>query len=177
MIKNSIILLFILFFGTNVLLAQDGIMKSKNIEISFNKIAYKDSLLSIELYQNGIFESRWGRYTADYSFDSLKNSYTLRYLYQGIGGGRTDNLLNCPELFVKANFLNKDNREYFQLIPLVLSICGSSEIREIKVLNIDLNDLIEQTDKMILISENNTYQIVTKEDFKMGKLVKIEGSL
>lgn len=171
--KYNILFLLVFLLVVNVLTAQDAIGKFKDIEISFNKIAYKDKLLSIELYQNGIFESKRG-FTTNHNFDSLKNSYTLKYLYQGIGGGRVDNRMKCPELFVKLNFLNNNNREYFQLIPIVLSICESSQIWEIKVLNIDLNKLIEQTDKMILISENNTCQIVAKQGFKIDKLVKIE---
>ncbi|WP_296312073.1 hypothetical protein [Winogradskyella sp. UBA3174] len=175
--KNKyIILLIFLFTGTKVSFAQDGVFKSKKIEISFTEINQKDSLLSIEFYQNGIFstnESGTMGYRSNSNYDSLTNIYTLRYSYTGIGGG-SDNRLGCPLLFVKLNFITEDIKEYFQLIPIVLQICGTSQLHEIKVLDIDLNGLIEQADKMILVNENNTYQVVANKELKMGKLVKIE---
>ena len=174
--KKHTILLVILLIGTKISFAQDGVFKFKKIEISFTEINQKDSLLSVELYQNGIFSTnvsgRMG-YHSNSNYDSLSNIYTLGYSYSGIGGG-SDNRLGCPLLLVKLNFITENDKEYFQLIPIVLEICGTSQLYEIKVLDIDLNGLIEQTDKMIVVSKNNTYQVVTKKEFKMGKLVKIE---
>jgi len=175
--RNYIIILLILFIGTKASFAQDGVFKFKKIEISFTEINQKDSLLSIELYQKGIFstnESEKKGFRSYTNYDSLTDVYTLRYSYSGIGGGGSDNRLGCPLLFVKLNFITENNKEYFQLIPIVLEICGTSQLHEIKVLDIDLNGLIEQTDKMILVSENNTYQVVAKEELKIDKLVKIE---
>jgi len=175
--KNIRCLLVIIFtLVMSVLLAQDGVSMFKKVEISFSEIYQNDSLISLELYQNGIFssdESGIMGHHSSFNYDSLTMVYTLSYSFTGIGGG-SDNRLVCPVLFVKLSFINKDSIRYFQLIPIVLSICGSSQIWEISILNIDLNELLDQNDRMILVSENNTYNIVAKEDIKLDKLVKIE---
>ena len=81
-------------------------------------------------------------YRSNSKYNSLTNIYTLRYSYTGIGGG-TDNRLGCPPLFVQLNFITEDKKEYFQLIPIVIEICGTAQSHEIKVLDIDLNGLIK----------------------------------
>lgn len=176
--KNSyIILTALLLMGAKMSFAQDGVFKFKTVEISFSEVESKDNLINIELYQNGVFitsdkEKNMGsRSMAKY--DSLTGVYTLSYSYSGIGGG-SDNRLGCPTLFVKLNFITKNKQQYFQLIPISLKICGTSQLTEIKVLNINLNTLIKETDKMIEVNENNVYEIVEKEEVSYDKLVKIE---
>jgi hypothetical protein len=175
--KNYIIILVILFLGIEVSFAQDGILKFKKVEISFAEVESKDSLINIGLYQNGVFiTTDNGGNTGLRSmtkYDSLTGIYTLSYSYTGIGGG-SDNRLGCPTLFVKLDFLTKDKHRYFQLIPIVLPICGKTQLTDIKVLDINLNDLIGQTNKMIEVSENNTYQTVEKERVTLDELVKVE---
>ena len=53
-------------------------------------------------------------------------------------------------------------------------ICAESQIHEITVLNIDLNQMIPLKDKMILIRENEKYEIVNSDNLTNGKLYKIE---
>ena len=176
--KNiNIILVVILLMGAKMSFAQDGVFKFKKVEISFAKVESKDSLINIELYQNDVFltsdkEKNMGsRSMAKY--DSLSGVYTLSYSYSGIGGG-SDNRLGCPTLFVKLDFITKNKQQYFKLIPISLKICGTSQLTEIKVLDINLNTLINETDKMIEVSENNVYEIVEKAEITHDKLVKIE---
>jgi len=165
-----------LLLATKLTVAQDGVFKFKSVEISFTEINQNDSLLSLELYQNGIYltnkSAKMGK-KSNSNYDSLTNVYTLTYSYSGIGGG-SDNRLRCPELFVKLSFNTKDNKKYFQLIPIVLSVCENSQASKIKALNINLNELLNQTNKMVLVSKTDGYQIVAKEEIKIGKLVKIE---
>jgi hypothetical protein len=172
----NITLLVILIISVKTSFAQDGVFKFKKVEISFAEINQNDSLLSLELYQNSVFSTNepgimGNRFNSN--FDSITNTYTLYYSYIGIGGG-TDNRLACPLLFVKLNFITEDNKEYFQLIPISLAICANSQIREIKVLNIDLNGMVKHFDKMVHINENEKYEIVTKEVINIDQLYKIE---
>lgn len=172
----NLILLFVLIIKAQSFFAQDGVFKFKKVEISFAKINQKDSLLSLELYQNALFATKetgimGNRFSSN--FDSITNTYTLYYSYTGIGGGE-DNRMSCPVLFAKLNFITKDNIEYFRLIPISLPFCVNSQISSIKVVNIDLNAVVEQPDKMVLINDNEKYEIVPKEVIKMDELYKIE---
>lgn len=157
--------------------SQDGVFKIKKVEISFADVESKDSLINLELYQNGVFidtdkeKKMESRCMA--KFDSITDIYTLSYSYTGIGGG-SDNRMQCPTLFVKLDFMTKDKQQYFQLIPIVLPICANSQLKEIKVLDINFNSLLKQTDKMVEVSENNTYKVAPKEGVMIDKLVKIE---
>lgn len=175
--KNiNITLIILLIIGVLPSFAQDGIFKFKEVEISFAEVEPKDSLIGLDLYQNNVFitsdnDKKMGERSMA-KFDSLTGVYTLSYSYSGIGGG-SDNRLDCPTLFAKLDLLTKDNHEYFQLIPIVLPICGKTQLTNINVV-INLNDVIGQTDKMISVSENNTYQIVKIEGITYDRLVKIE---
>ncbi|MFT4662721.1 MAG: hypothetical protein ACI8XB_003014 [Patiriisocius sp.] len=175
--KIYITLIVLLLVVAKTSFAQDGVFKFKKVEISFAEVESKDSLINLELYQNDVFitsdknKNMGSRSMAKY--DSLTGVYTLSYSYSGIGGG-SDNRLGCPTLFVKLDFITKDKHKYFQLIPIVLPICGKTQLTDIKVLDINLNDLIGQSDKMIEVSENSTYQTVEKEGITLDKLVKIE---
>lgn len=145
--------------------------KSKLVlQKSIKKIVY----LIQKFYQNEVFptiEPGAMGYRSNSNYDILTNTYTLRYSYAGIGGG-SDKRLGCPILFMKLNFITEDIKEYYQLIPIVLEFCSTSQLHEIKVLDIALNGLIEQTDRIILVNENNMYQVIAKKELKMGKLVK-----
>jgi hypothetical protein len=157
--------------------AQDGVFKFKKVEISFAEVESKDSLINMELYQNDVFidtdkEKKMGSRCMA-KFDSITGIYTLSYSYTGIGGG-SENRMQCPTLFVKLDFMTKPKQHYFQLIPIVLPICANSQLKEIKVLDINLNSLIGQTNKMVEVNENNTYRIVSREGIIQDKLVKIE---
>lgn len=168
--------LLMLIISVKTSFAQDAVWKFKKIEMSFTQIKQKDSLLSLELYQNGVFstnETSTMGYRSKSEFDSATNTYILRYSYSGIGGGN-DNRLGCPLLFAKLNFITEANKEYFQLIPISFAICANSQISEIKMLNIDLNGMVNQTDKMVLINDNEKYEIVPKAEIRMDKLFKIE---
>lgn len=168
------IILVFLFSGINLSYAQDGVLKFKKIELSFSHTNLKDSLLNLELYQNGIYNSsdKMG-YRSESHYDNESNVYTLNYSFSGIGG-RSDNRLGCPILLVKIDLLTKDNIRYSQVFFIELAICSNSQIREIKLLNIDLNELVTQPDKMILVNENEKYEIVPQKEIKIDKLVKIE---
>lgn len=157
--------------------AQDGVFKNKKVELSFANIESEDSLMNLDLYQNDVFitsdrENSLG-FRSMAKYDSLTGIYTLSYTYTGIGGG-SSNLLDCPTLFVKLDFMNKNKQLYFQLIPISLKICGTTQLAEITVLTIDLNTLIKVPDKMIAINENNTYEILEREVISTHQLVKIE---
>lgn len=154
--------------------AQDGVFKFKKIELSFSHTNLKDSLLNLELYQNGIYNSsdKMG-YKSKSHYDSKSNVYTLNYSYSGIGGG-SDNRLGCPILLVKMDLLTKDNIKYSQEFFIELAICSNSQISKIKLLDIDLNELVIQPDKMILVNVNEKCEIVPKKEIKIDKLVKIE---
>src|SRR5690606_31122555 len=96
------ILIVILLISAKKSFAQDGVFKFKKVEISFAEVESRDSLISIELFQEDIFitsdrqKNRGSRSAAKY--DSLTGVYTLSYSYSGIGGG-SDNRLGCPTLF------------------------------------------------------------------------------
>ena len=174
--KNNYILLFILLcVGAKISFAQDGVFKSKKIEISFAEIHPKYNLVSLELYQNGIFatnEPGIMGYRSYFNYDHYTNIYTLRYTYTGIGGG-SNNSLKCPLLLVQLNLISEDHQEHILYVPIELTICETSHLYEIKVLNIDLNPLIAQPNTMIKVSENNAYQIVPQKALKMNTLLKI----
>lgn len=176
--KNiNITLIILLIIGVSPSFAQDHVFKMKKVEISFAEVESKDSLIGLDLYQNNVFitsdnDKNMGERSM-VKFDSLTGVYTLSYSYSGIGGG-SDNRLGCPTLFVKLDFITKNKQQYFQLIPISLKICETSQIAEIKVLDINLNALIKETDKMIEVSENNIYEIVEKEEVTYDKLIKIE---
>src|SRR6218665_3000387 len=164
MMRNASIILAILFSGINMSYAQDGIFKRKEIELSFSRTNLKDSLLNLELYQNGACNSsgKMG-YKSISGYDSLSNIYTLKYHYTGIGGG-SDNRLGCPLLVAKIDLITKDNEKYSQLFFIELAICGNSQIENISILNIDLNELIMQPNKMVLVNENDKYEIVPRKE-------------
>jgi hypothetical protein len=172
--KNSLILLLIVFYGASSLFAQDGVFKFKTVEISFAAISQPDNLISIELYQSGSYQNnKNGKmgFRQNHSYNDTTETYTLRYSYTGIGGG-SDNRLACPELFVKLTF-NNNIKEYNVTIPIVMSVCGTSQTHEIKLLNIDLNPLLQKSKKMILVDKKDGYQIVDLETIQTNKLVKI----
>ena len=172
--KNLYIILAFLFSGINFCNAQDGVYKFKQIELSFSNINLKDSLINLELYQNGIYNTsgKMG-YKSKSHYDNKSNVYTLSYSFSGIGGG-SDNRLGCPNLLVKIDLLTKDNIKYSQVFFIELAFCNNSQIREIKLLNIDLNELVTQPDKMILVNENDKYEIAPQKEIKIDKLMKIE---
>lgn len=166
-----------LMMGVKTSFAQDGVFEFKKVEISFAEINQKDSLISLELYQNAIipkYETSKMGFHFDSDFDSITKIYTLYYSYTGIGGGNSNFLTACPLLLVKLNFMTADKKEYFQWIPVSLAICAQTKMNQIKVLNIDLSGIVNQPDKMIEISENEKYEIVAKEEINMDKLSKIE---
>lgn len=170
-------LLFMLMMFVKTSFAQDGVFAFKKVEISFAEIHQKDSLISLELYQNAVFPTNETgimgfRFSSD--FDSITQTYTLYYSYTGIGGSNNNLLSACPLLLVKLHFMTVDDQEYDQWIPVSLAICAQSKIKEIKVLHIDLNGVVNQPDKMIQISENEKYEMVAKEEIKMDTLSKIE---
>ena len=172
--KFKIIFFIILIIDAKVSIAQDGVFKFKKIELSFSHTNLKDSLLNLELYQNGIYNSsdKMG-YKSKSRYDNKSNVYNLSYSFSGIGGG-SDNRLGCPILLVKIDLLTKDNIRYSQEFFIELAICSNSQIREIKLLNIDLNELVTQPDKMILVNENEKYEIVHQKEIKIDTLIKIE---
>jgi hypothetical protein len=157
-------------------LAQDGIFKFKKVSLSFAAINQADSLLGLDLYQNGLYskpeKGRMG-FCASGSYDSLNRVYTLTYSYAGIGGGN-DNRMACPLLLASLRFMSKDKQRYVRLIPIKLDICAHTQLREIQVLNIDLNQVLSQTDQMVLVSEMEPYQVVSMSGISWGPLVKIE---
>ena len=156
--------------------AQDGVFKFKKVTIGFSEIHHQDSLTSLEMFQEADFSSKTNDMMGNHfqsHFDTSNGTYTLQYAYHGIGGG-SDNRMTCPLLFAKLNFITSQNQEYFQLIPIALPICAESQIHEITVLNIDLNQMIPLKNKMILIRENEKYEIVNSDNVTNGKLYKIE---
>lgn len=171
------ILFAIILISAKYSFAQDGVFKYKKVEISFAPIVTQDSLIGLELYQNDVFitidkkKNRESKCMA--KFDESTGIYTLTYSNEGIGGG-SDNRMPCPTLFAKIDFITKESQEYFYTIPIVLSICNLSQASEINVLNIDLNRLLEQPNKMIEVSEINAYSITSSEGVNPGRLVKIE---
>lgn len=174
----KIYLLTLLFIGLFQFsaLSQDGVFKFKKVSLGFAPIKQTDSLLGLDLYQNGLFskpEKGRSGYYASGSYDSLQKVYTLDYSYAGIGGG-SDNRMACPLMVVILRFRSKDKQNYTRLIPIKLEICAITQLREIKVLNIDLNQVLSQADKMILVTENEQYQVVAMSEMKWGALVKIE---
>ena len=173
--KQVLFLLVIVFLGIKLSFAQDGVFKFKEIHVSFAEIHQKDHLQSIELYYTSplIFvPSNQLGYHAQAKYDSLEHLYTIQFSYTGIGGG-SNNRMVCPMLWLKLKLLSNEQETYFQLIPLSLAICEASDIREITVLDIDLHELLLQDDKMILIRENNKYEVVEREKMNLGKFVRL----
>lgn len=183
-IINSISLLVVFLFSIHLVNAQNGYLLQKKIRLSFEEIKSEDSLINLELYQNGDFtkkKSSGGKYYQHFSKDGLTNIFTLSYSFSGIGSGSEPNYLKCPELFVKLNFKTKhkgDFRTYFVMIPIIPLVCATTELIEINVLNLDLNPLINQSGKVIIIEENNEYKIIDQSDLEtalvMKKLMKIK---
>jgi hypothetical protein len=174
-ILTNILILFLTIIVASAS-AQDGVFKFKKVTIGFSEIHHQDSLISLELFQDAAFISKTNDMMGNQfqsHFDTSNGTYTLQYAYFGIGGG-SDNRMTCPHLFAKLNFITPHNQEYFQLIPIALHICSESQIHEITVLNIDLNQMIPLKDKMIFIRENEKYEIVNSDNVTNGKLYKIE---
>jgi hypothetical protein len=65
----------------------------------------------------------------------------LAYSYTGIGG-ESENRFDCPLLIVKIDLVTKNQIKYSLLFPIEFAICGNSQINDIKVLEIDLNELL-----------------------------------
>lgn len=173
---NRLILVITILFSVNIVFAQDGVFLHKTIWLGFDDIESKDSLVNFELYQNGDFIKGRG-YSQRFALDSLTNIYRLSYAYQGIGGGNMPNYLECPSLLVKLNFIEKDETNYFLLIPIIPSICSTTEDAEIEVLNINLNPILNQAQKVIIIHENGEYEFIDQADLEkplmIRKIVKI----
>jgi hypothetical protein len=174
----KIYLLTLLFIGLFQVsgLSQDGVFKFKKVSLSFAPIIQTDSLLGLDLYQNGLFpkpEKGRSGYHATGGYDSLQKVYTLNYSFAGIGGG-SDNRMACPLMVAILRFRSKDKQNYVRLIPIQLDICANTQLREIQVLHIDLNQVLSQADKMVLVTENEQYQVVAMSEMKWGALVKVE---
>lgn len=176
--KNiNTLLIAIILVSAKFSFAQDGVFKFKKVEISFAPIVTQDSLIGLELYQNDLFITMDKKKNIESKcmakFDESTGIYTLAYSYQGIGGG-SDNRMPCPTLFAKVDLITKERQEYFYTIPIVLSICNLSQASEINVLNIDLNRLLGQPNRLVEVNEINAYSITSAEDVYQGRLVKIE---
>ena len=182
------IVLLILSLTANLAIAQNGYFLSKSIRLNFKEIKQKDSLISFEIYQNGIYiNQKFGnaKKSQNFEFDSLTNTYLFNYGLNGIGSGSEKNYMKCPDLFIKLSFVKNvknynDELEkiiYHRLIPITLLVSQKTEERVISVANIDLNPLVTDFFKVILIEKDKEYKLINQSDLEkpivISELVKI----
>jgi hypothetical protein len=178
----------VLSLSANIVKAQNGYILSKSIGLNFKEIKQKDSLVNFEIYQNGIFiDQKFGnaKNSQNFKFDSLTNTYIFNYSQIGIGSGNEKNYLTCPNLIIKLSFIKNirtynDKLEsliYHRLITIALLVSQKTEQRNISVTNIDLNPLVSDFFKIILIERDNEYKLINQSDFEKpivpSELVKI----
>lgn len=154
------------------LMAQDGVFFHKSIRISFKEIVYQNCPVTFELFQYNLYSEKHGsdRITQFFSFDSLTNIYQLSYSIMTIGGGHSLNLMKCPVILAQLNVLDSSGKSI--VIPMRFDICEKSTVGEIEILNIDLNALINQPDKLIVVDELNAYKILDKDSIERHLLLQ-----
>lgn len=186
--KTNLIVLVVLSLTANLSIAQNGYFLSKSIRLNFKEIKQKDSLVSFEIYQNGIYiDQKFGnaKNSQNFTFDSLSNTYVFNYGLSGIGSGSEKNYMKCPDLLIKLSFVKNvktynDEFEkiiYHRLIPIILLVSQKTEERNISVVNIDLNPLVTDFIKIILIEKDKDYKLINQSDLEkpleISELIKI----
>ena len=93
--------------------------------------------------------------------------------------------MKCPDLFIKLSFVKNvktynDEFEkiiYHRLIPIILLVSQKTEERNISVVNIDLNPLVTDFIKIILIEKDKEYKLINQSDLEkplvISELIKI----
>ncbi len=168
---------------TNTLIAQNGYFLSKSIHLNFKEIKQNDSLVNFEIYQNGIFIDKVfgnAKNSQNFEIDPITKNYVLNYVHTGIGSGSEKNYMVCPELMIILSFekniktFDKKNDKiiYHKLIPIILAVSQKTEDIHIEVLEIDLNPLITDYSKVILIKKNNEYEIVNQTSLESPIAIK-----